>query len=341
MIPMAARILSGTCSWTDPTLIACGRFYPPGVKSAEARLRYYADHFDLVEVDSKNYSPPSEGNSRLWVERTPPGFTFDVKAFALLTHHPARSDRLPAALRAFLRPDAPAAKNIYLHHLMSQGVDLLWQMHERALAPLHEAGKLGAVLFQFPPWFHKNDETIAYLAELRERLPHYRLAVEFRGGGWLLDDEVVDTLKLLRQAELAYVAVDEPQGFANSTPPLAVATSETAYVRLHGRNSLTWDRATAAASERFNYLYSDAELQEWVPRLHELAQTSQLLHVLFNNNYEDVGVRNARQMAALLGSGAVRPYPDLAGSGPPPDFAGGGPLRPSQADLFAGDDEIP
>jgi uncharacterized protein YecE (DUF72 family) len=87
----------------------------------------------------------------------------------LLTHHPARSDRLPAALRAFLRPDAPAAKNIYLHHLMSQGVDLLWQMHERALAPLHEAGKLGAVLFQFPPWFHKNDETIPTAGRSYER----------------------------------------------------------------------------------------------------------------------------------------------------------------------------
>ncbi|MGO8683596.1 MAG: DUF72 domain-containing protein [Thermoleophilia bacterium] len=259
---MAARILIGTCSWTDPTLIACGRFYPPGVASAEARLRYYADYFPIVEVDSTYYSPPTERNSRLWVARTPADFIFDVKAFALLTHHPTHGDRLPAALRAFLRPDAPAAKNVYLRHLAPPGVELLWQMHERALTPLHKAGKLGAVLFQFPPWFHKNNENIAYLAGLRERLPRYPLAVEFRGGGWLLGEQAVDTLTLLRQAGLAYVSVDEPQGFATSTPPLAAATAEIAYVRLHGRNRLTWNRPTSAASERFNYLYSDAELQE-------------------------------------------------------------------------------
>jgi uncharacterized protein YecE (DUF72 family) len=96
------------------------------------------------------------------------------------------------------------------------------------------------------------------------------------------------------------VSVDEPQGFRSSTPPLAAATTELAYVRLHGRNRHTWDARTAVASDRFNYLYSDDELREWVPRVRELTRTARAVHVLFNNNYEDYGLRNARQMATLL-----------------------------------------
>src|SRR5665647_3581399 len=191
---MGARILVGTCSWTDPTLIACGRFYPPGVNSAEGRLRFYAQQFPIVEVDSTYYAPPSERNSALWAARTPEGFVFNVKAYALLTGHPARVERLPALLR-------------------------------RALAPLAEAGKLGAVLFQFPPWFVSSQANAAYVRELPQRLPGRPLAVEFRGGGWLHDEAATETLRLLEDAGLAYVSVDEPQGFRSSTPPVVAASS--------------------------------------------------------------------------------------------------------------------
>jgi uncharacterized protein YecE (DUF72 family) len=300
MPTMTARILVGTCSWTDPTLIACGRFYPRHVTSAEARLRFYAAHFPIVEVDSTYYAPPDERNSVLWAKRTPVGFTFDIKAFALLTGHAARLERLPPPLRDLLPEDVARRPSIYLKHVPEQIVELLWEAHRRALAPLAEAGKLGALLFQFPPWFTKNRGNVEYVRSLADRLPGSSVAVEFRGGGWMEGEHAASTLAILESAGLAYVSVDEPQGFASSTPPVAAATADLAYVRLHGRNAGTWTASTRVASDRFNYLYSEAELAEWVPRVRALAEQARELHVLFNNNYQDVGVRNARQMAALL-----------------------------------------
>jgi len=209
---MGARILVGTCSWTDPTLIACGRFYPPGVNSAEGRLRFYAQQFPIVEVDSTYYAPPSERNSALWAARTPEGFVFNVKAYALLTGHPARVERLPAWLREALPAEALSKKNAYRKDVGEDAVEKLWELHRRALAPLAEAGKLGAVLFQFPPWFVSSQANAAYVRELPQRLPGRPLAVEFRGGGWLHDEAATETLRLLEDAGLAYVSVDEPQG---------------------------------------------------------------------------------------------------------------------------------
>jgi uncharacterized protein YecE (DUF72 family) len=298
---MGAHILVGTCSWTDPTLIACGRFYPPGVSSAEDRLRFYAQQFPIVEVDSTYYAPPSERNSALWAARTPEGFVFNVKAYALLTGHPARVERLPAWLREVLPPEVLATKNVYRGDVGEKAVERLWELHRRALAPLANAGKLGAVLFQFPPWFKRSAENAAYLQGLSERLSGLPLAVEFRGGGWLAEEAAAGTLRLLEGAGLAYVSVDEPQGFRSSTPPVAAATASLAIVRLHGRNAGTWEARTKIASDRFNYRYADDELREWVPRVRELARQTAAVHVLFNNNYEDQGVRNARRMAQLLG----------------------------------------
>jgi uncharacterized protein YecE (DUF72 family) len=293
--------LVGSCSWTDPTLIACGRFYPPGVTSAEDRLRHYATRFPLVEVDSTYYAPPSERNSRLWVERTPDGFVFNVKAYGLLTGHPVRTDRLPAWLRAGVAPEALGKRNVYRKDVAADAVERLWEIHRAALEPLRAAGRLGAVLFQFPPWFVKSAANEGFLRDLPGRLPGLVLAVEFRGGGWMADEAAAGTLRLLEDAGLAYVSVDEPQGFRSSTPPVVAATAPLAVARLHGRNADTWEARTAAASDRFKYLYSEDELAEWVPRVRELERRADDVHVLFNNNYEDWGMRNARRMTQLLG----------------------------------------
>lgn len=312
---MHSRILVGSCSWTDPSLIASGRFYPPGVTSAEARLRHYARQFPIVEVDSTYYAPPSERNSTLWAERTPQGFVFNVKAYALLTGHPARVDRLPGWLRETLPASTLEKRNAYRKDFGDDAVDALWDLHRRALSPLAAAGKLGAVLFQFPPWFVRTPAAADYVRELPQRLPGWQLAVEFRGGGWMEPDAAAGTLALLEGAGLAYVSVDEPQGFRSSTPPVVAATAPLAVVRLHGRNAATWDAKKASASERFKYLYTDAELREWVPRVRELAAASGTVHVLFNNNYADWGMRNARRMAGLLE--AEPPAASPPGTGPP------------------------
>jgi uncharacterized protein YecE (DUF72 family) len=314
------RILVGNCSWTDPTLIASGGFYPAGVTSAAGRLKFYAAQFPIVEVDSTFYGPPSERNAQLWVERTPPGFVFDVKAFALLTGHGAAPERLTPELQALVPPEAAGKRNVYLRDLPVQAESLLWETHRRALAPLHAAGKLGVVLFQFPPWFRAGHVSREHIRRAVGELDPFPVAVEFRGGGWLSDEAATArTLSFLESARVSYVSVDEPQGFANSTPPVAVATTDLAVVRFHGRNRDTWQIRGRSASDRFNYLYGDAELGEWVPQIRALAARAATVHVLFNNNYRDYGVRNARQMTALLG---------LEGGGPAGPDEHGGPAEP-------------
>jgi uncharacterized protein YecE (DUF72 family) len=329
----AGRILVGNCSWTDPTLIASGGFYPAGVTSSADRLRFYAAQFPVVEVDSTFYAPPSERNAQLWVERTPAGFVFDIKAFALLTDHGAAPARLTPALQALVPPEAAGKRNVYLRDLPAQAESLLWETHRRALAPLHAAGKLGAVLFQFPPWFRAGHVGREHIHRAVGELAPYPVAVEFRGGGWLSDEAATArTLSFLESEGASYVSVDEPQGFANSTPPVAVATAGLAVVRFHGRNRDTWQIRGRSASDRFNYLYDEAELGEWVPQIRALAARAATVHVLFNNNYRDYGVRNARQMTALLG---------LAGEGAPgttereePKRSGGRREPPEQETLL-------
>jgi uncharacterized protein YecE (DUF72 family) len=308
---MAGRILVGSCSWTDPTLIRSGRFYPRGVSSAEARLRFYAKRFPIVEVDSTYYAPPTLENAQRWVARSPQDFVFNVKAFGLLTWHMAAVERMPPWLRDGVSPGAAGKRSIYRGDLDPDALELLWLEHGKALAPLAEAGKLGAVLFQFPPWFTRSRGAIDYLAEVRERLGTWRVAVEFRGGGWMVEDAAARTLRLLEELDLSYVSVDEPQGFTSSTPPVAAATGGLAVVRMHGRNQGTWQTKSGAASDRFKYLYSDAELEEWTPRVHELAEQAAEVHVLFNNNYEDWGMRNAARMAQLLGVPGGDPQGEL------------------------------
>ena len=322
------RVLVGNCSWTDPTLIASGGFYPGGVSSAAARLAFYATQFPIVEVDATFYAPPDEHNAERWAARTPPGFVFDIKAFALLTGHGAAPERLTPQLQAGLTSDVSGKRNVYLRDLGPQAQELLYETHRRALAPLHAAGKLGAVLFQFPPWFRAGHEGREHIRRAVRELAPYRVAVEFRGGGWLANDAgTTRTLSFLESAGASYVSVDEPQGFPNSTPPLSAATSELAVVRFHGRNSDTWQIRGRAASDRFNYLYDTAELGEWVPQIRALAERAGSVHVLFNNNYRDFGVRNARQMTALLAEAGLAPER-------PPEQAGGAPTAPPRQETL-------
>jgi uncharacterized protein YecE (DUF72 family) len=297
---MTARILTGTCSWADKTLVDCGRFYPPKLKTAEERLRFYAEQFPLVEVDSSYYGLPAEKNAGLWVERTPADFTFDVKAFRLMTQHPTPPSALPKDLREALPPSIAEKKNLYPRDLPQQTIDEVWQRFASALLPLDSAGKLGVVVFQLPPWFLPGRESSDYIVEAKARLPQYRVAVEFRNGRWLSERNAERTLKLLADHNLAFICVDEPQGFENSVPPLAEATSDVALVRFHGRNNATWSQRGISPAERFDWLYSDAELGEWVPRVKKLAAEAREVHLLMNNCREDKAVVGARQLQALL-----------------------------------------
>ena len=273
--PLPARVANlrfGTASWTDKTLIESGSFYPPGVVSAEDRLRYYVRHFPVVEVDSSFYALPSARNAALWVERTPEDFAFGVKAFAALTQHPLVLARLPPELRTLRSPGAPSGPRVYPRDLAPEALDEIWRLFREALAPLHAAGILGYVLFQFPPWFPCNRTNLAYLEACAARLPDYPVAVEFREPSWLSDRRAAQTFDFLRRRHLIYVAVDAPQGTRASVPPLVENTSDAlAVVRFHGRNAAAWVRPGVGVSEKFRYLYREEELREWHPRLARLA----------------------------------------------------------------------
>ncbi|MFF4653215.1 DUF72 domain-containing protein [Streptomyces sp. NPDC001380] len=291
------RILVGTCSWTDPALAESG-WYPPDARSAEERLRHYASRFPLVEVDATYYALPSGRNSLLWVERTPPGFVFDVKAFSLLTRHPTRATALPAAMRPHTgRP------TVYADDLPPGAVDEVWERFLGALRPLHEAGRLGSVLLQFPPWFRPGPQAREYLLECRRRCAPYRVGVEFRNGAWLEEGARREgTLDFLRSHGLPLVCADTVQGQAASVPPVAAASSgRLSVVRFHGR-SPAWSGGDR--TERFRHRCTEGELAEWVPRIRSLAGDAAEVHVLFNNCCGDAAPSAAARMSALLGLAA-------------------------------------
>ena len=295
---MPGQILIGTSSWTDPTLVKDGNFYPPDAKSAEGRLRFYASQFPLVEVDSTYYFPPSEKNSVLWIERTPPAFTFNIKAYSLLTNHPTK----PESLYKDLQDSVPTDKrNVYREQLPDGVVEEVWQRFRDALMPLHSAGKLGAVLFQFPQWFVISRKSKAYIEECKARLPDYRVAVEFRHKSWMEERNMEETLSFLEEHDLPFVCVDMPQGFDSSVPPIAAATAkDLAMVRFHGRNRGVWEAKGITAAERFKYDYPREELAEWVPKVEALAAEARETHVLMNNCYQDFAVQSARELGDLM-----------------------------------------
>jgi uncharacterized protein YecE (DUF72 family) len=295
---MAGVIRVGISSWTEPTLVKAGTFYPKEATTAEERLRFYAQRFPIVEVDSTFYALPNPETARLWVERTPKDFTFHAKAFALLTQHPSPAARLPKDIRERLQPKAGA--NVYFKDLGARDRELIWDRFREGLQPLRESGKLGAVLFQFPKWFLPSVASYRFMEDLREWLPDFRLAVEFRQAAWMREERRSRVFEFLRGLGLSYVVVDEPQGFTSSVPPVIATTAPFAMVRFHGRNRETWEKKGLTAAERFKYLYDKRELAEWVPRLRSMAEQSSEVHAVMNNCYADYAVRDAADLTELL-----------------------------------------
>ena len=286
------EILVGTASWTDPTLLASG-WYPDQVKTAEQRLSYYASHFPLVEVDATYYSPPAESTARLWAERTPDGFTFNIKAFSLLTGHPTKV----SAIYKDLRPET-TKRSVYPDDLTPEARDQVWDRFLSSLAPLADAGKLGALLFQFPPWFTIRYANKQYVLEVARRCAPLRVAIELRHHSWFDGDNEHETLEFLEQHGLPFVCVDMPQGHTSSIPPVVAATGDLAVVRFHGRS----DRWTSKdIHEKFGYRYRREELADWTPRLRDLARQTEQTHVLLNNCYSDYAQTNAEDLIELLG----------------------------------------
>ncbi|MFA9441056.1 DUF72 domain-containing protein [Uliginosibacterium sp. sgz301328] len=295
-------ILVGSASWADKGLIACKRFYPPGVSTAEARLRYYATQFPIVEVDSSYYAMPSVRNSQLWAMRTPDDFVMNVKAFRLLTGHHTDPSALPSDIRLAL---GDVSRQIYYRQVPAEIRDEMWRRFIDALAPLKAAGKLGAVLFQFPSWLINNREGRDHVAHCAERIQGHCMAIEFRHPSWFLAERRAATLEFERALGAVNVVVDEPDVADTSIPSVWEATHPSlAVVRLHGRNATSWNpRGIAHSSGRFNYEYPEDELVDIAAKIRRLAERVSDVHVILNTNNEDQGPRNARKLMRALQAG--------------------------------------
>jgi uncharacterized protein YecE (DUF72 family) len=301
------RILVGTASWTDKTLIACGRFYPKGTTSAEARLRHYASQFPIVEVDSSYYAMPTPATAQLWAERTPTRFVMNVKAFRLFTGHPTAPKVLHADLRDAL--GGSLGPPLFYPDVPGEIQHELWRRFRDALLPLRAADKLGLVHFQFPPWIACGAPGRAHVAHCVDRMAGHDLSVEFRHGSWFAGRAAAETIVFLRELGVAHTVVDGPQGFNNSVPAVwEVTHPRFALLRLHGRNSRTWNiQGASSASDRFNYDYGDDELAALAAPIERLALGALQTHVIFNNNMEDQGQRNARTLTGLLHGASPAP----------------------------------
>jgi uncharacterized protein YecE (DUF72 family) len=301
LVIRGANVRVGVASWTDPTFTAKGVFYPDDARTPERRLRYYASRFPVVEVDSTYYALPTVDTARAWASRTPEGFSFDVKAFALMTGHPTEVSRLPKSLKEALPDSLAKVKRVTAEELPASFVDEVWRMFREACVPLREANKLGAVFLQYAPWVGPSRHSPAMLEDAASRLDGLPLAVEFRNAEWMSERLRERTWGLLERLGASYVSVDEPQGTPTSIPPLVKTTQRRlSVIRLHGQRADTWAARGVPAVEKYRYLYSPAELDEWAKKVVEAAATAENLHVIFNNCYANYGAVNAAELIGKL-----------------------------------------
>jgi len=281
---VAATVRIGVCSFADEGLVKT--WYPRGVSTGAARLHYYGERFDTVEVDSPYYHLPDPAVTGRWAQRTPPEFVFHVKAHKTMTFHDGEpSDERFAEFRA-------------------------------SIEPLELSGKLHGILLQYHPRFTKSDAAKAELERVPARLAPLVPLVEFRHRSWMEPGERDDTIDFLRETGLAYVSVDTPMTRAsNVVARHAVATHGLVYVRFHGRNEKTWNIKAEKSSERFDWMYSEDELAEWVEKLSGLADHADEVYAMFNNNRDDFAPRSAAILRNLLDEAGI---PASGGLEPPP-----------------------
>ena len=225
-----------------------------------------------------------------WAERTPPGFTMHVKAFGLMTRHPVKLEVLPEDLRGEMPVDERGRVDRPPRELRGE----VFRRFLAALEPLRRTGKLGGILFQFPSYVVFKDRSLEYIEWAREQLGGDEMLVELRHRSWLDEENRAETLSFLERIGATYVTVDAPRSdeAKNLVPAVPAVTSPTAYVRFHGRNLATWNKRGGSAADRFDYLYTEDELADWVPALKELAGEARQAFALFNNNATAQDPRN-------------------------------------------------
>ena len=315
------KVLVGTASWSDKSLVASKKFYPKEASTPEGRLRFYATRFPLVEIDTSYYAIPLAQTAQAWADRTPGRFSFNMKAFRLFTGHATSPRVLPPDLRAELPKGTKAT--FYFKDVPGELRRALWDRFKEALEPLRASGKLGMVHFQFAPWLLRNRSGHAHVTQCVDEMRDYTVSVEFRNKTWFDEAHLGETLAFERELNVVHTVVDGPQGFHNSVPPVWESTHISySLVRLHGRNHDTWNiKGATVASERFDYDYPDAELEAIAARVERLAPETFTTHVIMNNNNEDQGQRNAATLTRILEARRHARVPKLVAAGAPESVA--------------------
>ena len=265
---------------------------------AGERLAWYAQHFEMVEVNSSFYSVPEARLVERWCRSTPDGFVFDVKLHQLLSRHSANLKLLPPALQKMAETDARGRVK-----LTAKIEKAMIKEFARPLEILRNADKLGAALLQLSPEFSPRKHTLAELEDLLAGLADYPLAIELRNRNWVEDDALDATLDFFRKHSVTLVLVDAPaqRHFTIMPPDLnAITNSDLAYLRLHGRDARAYTTGKTVAA-RFNYDYSDKEIDDVADRARDLGKEAKEVHVIFNNNALDYAPHAALRMRKALG----------------------------------------
>jgi uncharacterized protein YecE (DUF72 family) len=292
---LSSPVRVGTSGWSYPSGQGTwnGIFYPvpPGRRSRAGsgfdELRFYAEHFDTVEINSTFYGVPTAGAARGWVERTPPGFEFSLKLYQKFTH-PGMFEKATGK-----DPWDLAQKDV---DEFRAGID-----------PIASAGKLGALLAQFPASFRNEPDSRAYLEWLLDRFREYQVALELRHRSW--SDQPEETLRLLDAFGAAWTQIDEPKFRFSIRQDLLPNVRTFYYLRLHGRNAAQWWKHEKS-EDRYNYLYSAAELQPIAEAARQASREVKKAYLYANNHFSAKSVANAAILKHDLGQPLPGEYPE-------------------------------
>jgi uncharacterized protein YecE (DUF72 family) len=287
-------VRTGATSWADRGLVRDGGFYPKKTMTAKDRLAFYCSRLSVAEITTTHGFPPTPELCAQWAERTPPGFCFDVRAWSLLTGAPTMPDSLYPDLVDEVRPTSRDRRRLYPSHLSAEALAECWARFAHALRPLADAGRLGTIILRYPSWISPRPAAWAALAEARERLAGFCLAVELNNPKWFAGTQCDDTLEWLEDHDLGFVCVDGPESGVRSGPSVVAATSDIAVVRFAGR------RAVEGEPWTWPYRYDTEELAAWIPRIHDLASSAAEVHLLMDNPWRSDAVDNALEMRRLL-----------------------------------------
>jgi uncharacterized protein YecE (DUF72 family) len=289
------KILVGTASWSDPGFVQ--HWYPKKMPAGD-RLAWYAQHFEMVEVNSTFYAAPDARMVERWCRSTPDGFMFDVKLHQLLSRHSTNVRLLPPALQRRAQVDAKGKVK-----LTPEIEEAMIDQFRKSIDVLSDSRKLGVLLLQLSPAFSPKMHKLNELDDLLRAFRKCRIAVELRNRNWAEGEQLRETLDFLRAHSAAFVLVDAPaeDHFTIMPPDLNEITNhQIAYLRLHGRDARAYTTGKTVAA-RFNYDYSDGEIEEIAQRARKLAQEAKEVHVVFNNNARDYAPHAASRMRAALG----------------------------------------